>query len=260
MRISKYQFSLLPEFAIRFDLYNDIKRYIRRKCRQEIFPIKEDDRGISENEIRVSGKIQSKKQEGSSKYTNSQILQDGKDRQLHQIGSIGSSHQGSRLYDSDGLAKCLSANGGGVGAKTGIYCVASRGRGNDNKQTLESNIENITNTLTSVQKDNLVVATQIGNSEKFGNATNDKTCFTLRASEPNGVKINTNIRRLVPKECERLQGFEDNWTEKGIDEKGNEILISDSQRYKMCGNAISVPVVELIARQIKKFEEEKCTI
>ena len=45
------------------------------------------------------------------------------------------------------------------------------------------------------------------------------------------------IRRLTPTECERLQGFPDGWTEG----------ISDTQRYKCLGNAVSVPVVEYIA-------------
>ena len=54
------------------------------------------------------------------------------------------------------------------------------------------------------------------------------------------------IRRLTPIECERLQGFPDNWTQKGTDG-----LISDSQRYKMCGNAVTVDVVEAVGKRIK---------
>lgn len=50
------------------------------------------------------------------------------------------------------------------------------------------------------------------------------------------------IRRLTPTECERLQGFPDGWTAEGS--KGQ---ISDSQRYKMAGNAVSVPVIKAIA-------------
>ena len=61
-------------------------------------------------------------------------------------------------------------------------------------------------------------------------------------------KINTgHIRRLTPIECERLQGFPDNWTEYG--ESGK---ISDTQRYKMCGNAVTVDVVEAVANNIIK--------
>ena len=53
-------------------------------------------------------------------------------------------------------------------------------------------------------------------------------------------EITGRIRRLTPIECERLQGFPDNWTE------GN----SNTQRYKQCGNAVSVPVVKEIMRQV----------
>jgi len=55
------------------------------------------------------------------------------------------------------------------------------------------------------------------------------------------------IRRLTPIECERLQGFPDNWTQRGVNGP-----ISDSQRYKMCGNAVTVDVVEAVAKQIIK--------
>jgi DNA (cytosine-5)-methyltransferase 1 len=48
------------------------------------------------------------------------------------------------------------------------------------------------------------------------------------------------VRRLTPTECERLQGFPDDWT------AGQ----SDSQRYKQMGNAVAVPVVEWIIQNI----------
>lgn len=57
------------------------------------------------------------------------------------------------------------------------------------------------------------------------------------------------IRRLTPTECERLQGFEDGWTEHGIDESGKEIKISDTQRYRCLGNAVSTVVIERIIRK-----------
>ena len=60
-------------------------------------------------------------------------------------------------------------------------------------------------------------------------------------------QINTgSIRRLTPIECERLQGFPDDWTKTGK-ELGT---ISDTQRYKMCGNAVTVDVVEAVAKKI----------
>ena len=54
------------------------------------------------------------------------------------------------------------------------------------------------------------------------------------------VAKETNVRRLTPIECERLQGFPDDWT------AGQ----SDSTRYKQMGNAVAVPVVEWIIQNI----------
>ena len=54
--------------------------------------------------------------------------------------------------------------------------------------------------------------------------------------------------RLI--ECERLQGFPDNWTKYGIDKNGEEVLISDSQRYKMCGNAVTTNVITEIGKRL----------
>ena len=50
----------------------------------------------------------------------------------------------------------------------------------------------------------------------------------------------TQVRRLTPLECERLQGFPDGWTEDQV----------DTHRYKQMGNAVAVPVVEWIIQGI----------
>ena len=58
------------------------------------------------------------------------------------------------------------------------------------------------------------------------------------------------IRRLTPIECERLQGFPDNHTEYG-NYDGVIKKMSNTQRYKQCGNAVTVDVVQAIAEQLK---------
>ena len=61
---------------------------------------------------------------------------------------------------------------------------------------------------------------------------------------------NAKIRRLTPMECERLQGFPDGWTSKGINEKGEEVVMSDTQRYKTCGNAVTTNVIKTIVERL----------
>lgn len=58
------------------------------------------------------------------------------------------------------------------------------------------------------------------------------------------------VRRLTPRECERLQGFPDDWTL--LDEK-----TADSPRYKAIGNAVAVPVAEWIGRRIVEVEKRR---
>jgi DNA (cytosine-5)-methyltransferase 1 len=59
------------------------------------------------------------------------------------------------------------------------------------------------------------------------------------------------IRRLTEIECERLQGFPDNWTKFGI-YNGKIREIAKTHRYKICGNAVTVKVVEVIGRKLVK--------
>ena len=59
-----------------------------------------------------------------------------------------------------------------------------------------------------------------------------------------------NIRRLTEIECERLQGFPDDWTKWGCYD-GETKEIAKTNRYKLIGNAVTVDIVELIARRIK---------
>lgn len=57
------------------------------------------------------------------------------------------------------------------------------------------------------------------------------------------------VRRLTEIECERLQGFPDNWTQYG-NYNGRKRSISKTQRYKLIGNAVTVDIVELIAKRL----------
>jgi len=110
-------------------------------------------------------------------------------------------------------------------------------------------------TLTEPHHNTLRVMTQVHNMQprspnrpslKYssggsGHLQRDDISYCLDGGNTNAVEFNDmKIRRLTPIECERLQGFPDNWTEG----------VSDTQRYKQMGNAVTVNVIEAIARKL----------
>lgn len=64
-----------------------------------------------------------------------------------------------------------------------------------------------------------------------------------------GQVVVPGYRTLTPIESERLQGFPDNHTEYGIYD-GEVKKMSNTQRYKQCGNAVTVDVVKAVAQQL----------
>tara|TARA_R100000654_G_C2666585_1_gene125468 strand:- start:34 stop:1071 length:1038 start_codon:yes stop_codon:yes gene_type:complete len=68
----------------------------------------------------------------------------------------------------------------------------------------------------------------------------DGTSYCLDTGNAQAIQKQNKIRRLTPIECERLQGFPDNHTEG----------VSDTQRYKQCGNSITVNVMEAIFKNL----------
>jgi DNA (cytosine-5)-methyltransferase 1 len=77
-------------------------------------------------------------------------------------------------------------------------------------------------------------------------------CPTLKARDyKDGGKWLGKIRRLTPTEAERLQGFPDGWTRLGISHDREEMFtMSDTQRYKCLGNAVTVNVIEAIIKHL----------
>jgi len=174
------------------------------------------------------------------------------------IGNVNPSGNGmnGNIFDTNGLSPTLLTNKG-----EGIKIGAMRGRNPDNpksrkkgdnfKQRLEINETGTSNTLTSVQKDNVVV---------YGNLKGGKWDKTHEQSgrvydiEGIGATIHTmgggnqepkiyqdyKIRRLTVRECFRLMDFPDTFT----------WPVSNSQAYKQAGNSI---VVNVLCEIIKKL-------
>ena len=155
--------------------------------------------------------------------------QGGRDQQyVKKIVDTG--HEGTNIFSTDGIAPTQKALGGGQGAKTGLYAVGSFGKKDGFVEKEES--PTISSTYyKGVQHNQGEPAVAIPNSKE-------------------GMRI----RRLTPVECERLMGLPDGWTSKGIID-GKEVDISDTQRYKMCGNGVVVNCVDYIYNLIIKSYE-----
>jgi DNA (cytosine-5)-methyltransferase 3A len=123
------------------------------------------------------------------------------------IAFIGSNSQGNRIYNIHGKSVCLCGEGGGLGAKTGLYA------------------------LPCLTPDRLE---KRQNGRRF-KPSNSKF-YTLTAMDKHGILTDNFIRKLTPIECERLQTVPDNYTE----------IVSDNQRYRMLGNGWTVDVISHI--------------
>lgn len=132
--------------------------------------------------------------------------------QMIKVGQIGKGGQGQRVYSPEGKAQTLSALGGGQGAKTGLYFVEGA--------ALRNRGEGKKPEFNGTEKANSMTTVQTDSMVLEG-----------------GV-----LRKLHPIECERLQGLPDNYT----------AGVSNTQRYKACGNAFNVDVVAHILSFIPK--------
>jgi DNA (cytosine-5)-methyltransferase 1 len=156
------------------------------------------------------------------------------DGELVQV--IRNDSQAGRVYDPSGISQTLSSNAGGLGAKTGLYVVPvltpDRSIKRQNGRRFKENGDEMF-TLTAQDKHGVMIANCLDCDGYLRRGERDR-------DEKGNVMItpiaNRRIRRLTPIECERLQGFPDGWT-------GS---ISDTQRYKTLGNAVTVNVIEYL--------------
>lgn len=133
--------------------------HLRGECRGKVFPI-------------TGGGGEVEKESGSYSYAidSNYYKGPGNKPQRTLVKIIGNVSDAQRLYDIEGISKTIKAEGGGQGAKTGLY------------------------------------------------------------------EVKGGVRRLTPTECARLQGFPDNWCDG----------LSDRQKYKCYGNAVTVNVITAI--------------
>ena len=202
--------------------------HLREESRPEVFPIGES--------YAVLNKKKPTKQRSGPRISSTidaryGSLRNSGETYLHYIGGITGKRdmkikddkqnsrnfsQGQRVYAADGIASTLAGNAGGLGGKTGLYAIP---------------------VLTPDRKE------KRQNGRRF--KTDGEPAFTLTSQDQHGVFDGLKIRRLTPTECERLQGFPDDWTEE----------LSDTQRYKCLGNAVTTAVITEIGKLLIQVKE-----
>lgn len=87
--------------------------------------------------------------------------------------------------------------------------------------------------------------------------------YVLKEKGGDGMNdVSTVVRRLTPLECERLQGYPDNFTNIGewIDSQGKKHKDADSPRYKALGNSIALPFWAWMAQRMAAYLPENATM
>ena len=187
--------------------------------------------------------------------------------------------QGSRVYDADGIACTQTAGAGGVGGKTGLYIIpqdkpfvdlcAGEARQTEAARCLTARYGQTTLSNHRAERSGVLLIKEAtkkgykeanpgdsvdlgfsGSNTRRGRVGQD-IAHTLETSCIQGiVERGGRIRRLMPRECLRLQGF-DEWQIDRI-----LAIQSDAQAYKQAGNSVTANVIEAIGRRIREVDAE----
>ena len=187
--------------------------------------------------------------------------------------------QGSRVYDADGIACTQTAGAGGVGGKTGLYIIpqdrpfvdlcAGEARQTKTARCLTARYGQTTLSNHRAERSGVLLIKEAtkkgykeanpgdsvdlgfsGSNTRRGRVGQD-IAHTLETSCIQGiVERGGRIRRLMPRECLRLQGF-DEWQIDRI-----LAIQSDAQAYKQAGNSVTANVIEAIGRRIREVDAE----
>lgn len=183
--------------------------------------------------------------------------------------------QGERVYDGNKISCTLSSQGGGGGAKTGLYTfvdlnkkgsvqttdtaralLARYNKGQPNRPAECSGVlARITPNDSHVKVMPILTLDRLEKRQNGRRIKNEgEPSFTLTSQDRHGVLIaddHIKIRKLTPRECFRLQGFTDEQFDRAA------AVNSETQLYKQAGNAVTVNVVAEIGRHIVKTNESE---
>ena len=181
---------------------------------------------------------------------------DGKD-----LNCIIPGSQTWRVYGTEGAACTQCASSGGGGGKTGLYfidnnrdpkitdharCITARQDSGVSKRRGEHSAVLVETGPCAVINPAKECVRQNGRRVKGPN----EPMYTITVQDRHGIIHQGRIRRLMPIECWRLQGFNDEQFN-----KAQSVCKANTHLYRMAGNSVTVPVITAIAQKIKAAAE-----
>lgn len=166
------------------------------------------------------------------------------------------------------LSASMGMGGGYVPMVTERKIFDARGNGDGQiGPTITGDHESIITDYTAI-----AIERKTFNEQSFSHYKESDKCSTLKAKAGNigngsecliaEKTIHWIVRRLTPVECERLQGYPDNYTNIGdwTDSKGKKHKYADSPRYKALGNSIALPQWFWLVQRMRPYLKEKPTL
>jgi hypothetical protein len=190
--------------------------------------------------------------------------------------------QGYRVYDVNGKSITQTAAGGGLGKNTGLYFIPpfnfklqrteqakqkrkelKQSTGKDHSDFQDKELiprmdgKSVTVMCNMGDENLLFEGIKIDNNEDENNKLIDNISekYPNLSTEEIIELIKKNIRMLYPIEAERLQTLPDNFTQYGINEKGEKYEISKTQRYRAVGNGFTINIISYILSWNKEWCE-----
>ena len=176
--------------------------------------------------------------------------------QIKRLGSNDVFRRYNQVFDVDGACEAIDTSGGGGHqpcVQVGVLQNRGKIRTTNTSTCIDANYwKGIDNhaARTAIADVKAVLTPDRAEKRQNGRRMKDseEPMFTLTGQDIHGVSIDEKrIRRLTPVECERLQGFPDNFTEG----------ISDTQRYKSLGNAVTTNVIAAIIIKLYRSNDGK---
>ena len=177
--------------------------------------------------------------------------------------------QGERVYDPAGAACTQAANVGGKGGKTGLYMVdLTEGHPirTESARTLTARYGQTSLSKHRAERSGVLLIKEPTKKGYQEAAPGDTVDLAFPSSKTRGGRVKDiardvagiqgiierggRIRRLMPRECLRLQGFAEDQIDRLL------AITSDAQAYRQAGNSVTVNVIEAIGRRISAVDEE----